>query len=83
MPRLLAQQARLAELRKMDKILTSGDVTLEMKAGTFGGNPTITVSCRNLPVVIRTPQEFLDWIAPFVDQEAKPYDSPETNSTAT
>lgn len=59
----------------MDKKLTSGDVTLELKAGTFGGNPTLTVGCRNLPVIERTPQELLNWIAPYIDQLAQQYDS--------
>jgi hypothetical protein len=78
MPRPQVLQ-RLAAYRRevsaVDKKLISGDVTLELKAGTFGGNPTLTVGCRNLPVIERTPQQLLDWIAPFIDEQAKQYDT--------
>lgn len=58
----------------MDQKITSGDVTFEFKTGIFGGNPTITVTCRNLPVVGRTPQQCADWMAPWIDVAAKQFD---------
>jgi hypothetical protein len=56
------------------QVYTSGDVTVTISYGFLGSNPTVTVACRRLPQVARTPQQLTDWIAAFVDAEAKAYD---------
>jgi hypothetical protein len=58
------------------QVIISGDITATLKTGFFGGNPAITIVCRNLPVIPRTPQELVNWVAPFIDAQADPYDKP-------
>jgi hypothetical protein len=51
--------------------IVSSDATVTIQTGAFGGNPMISVVCGKLNMPNMTPQQFVDWIYPFIKQEAE------------
>jgi hypothetical protein len=52
-------------------VVVSGDATITIQTGMFGGSPKISVECETLSIPNMTPQQFADWIYPFIKQSAE------------
>ena len=59
----------------MKEIIRSADATVTLETGMLGGDPKITVACRNFTPPPMTPQQFVDWIYAYINLEAQPLDS--------